>query len=358
MLGGRPKRVIVERGGAPSRRWARNADTEGRPVHVVEVIRETADAVTLVIEAVDGKPLPFRAGQYLTHCFVAGGAPLKRAYSLSAREGGQLACTVKLIAGGGASEYVARVLQPGARYAVLGPTGDFTLDPAQRGALALLAAGSGITPVISLIETALAADPQRAIRLVYASRNEPAIIFRKRLDALAAQHPGLRVTHVLSQPDATWAGERGRLDGARAARLLGTDPSAHYYLCGPEALMSGATEGLIAAGIPATQIRRERFLASARATQERPHTAQQIFFKRSGVTAEQRIGESILEAGLRQGVSLSFSCTVGGCASCKVKVEQGDVALGEPNCLTAEERAQGYTLACSAFALNPVVIDA
>lgn len=357
---GKPRRILIPREQGPSKRWGNPQPSHApRPVRVAEVRRETAEAVTLVLEPEDGVAPPFRAGQYFTHCFEIDGQIVRRAYSLSEPEGGRIACTIKLIPGGWVSAHVNEALQVGSRYKLLGPTGDFLLDAADAGPLRFLAGGSGITPVISLIETALAQDPRRDVRLVYASRREADILFAARLHALAQRHPSLQIVHVLSQPEAGWRGERGRLDAMRIAALLGADPAANFYLCGPTGLMDVAEAALReAGGVPAARIRHERFLAAPKAMQQRPTEPQEIRFQQSGRTVTQRPGESILEAGLREGLSLQFSCMVGGCAHCKIQVLEGEVALNEPNCLSPEERAAGYTLACSACAVGPLAVAA
>ena len=353
-----PRKVVVPRPQGGSKRWQR-ASSGGalRSVRVVDIHRETPSAVTVLVEPEDGRRIVFRAGQYLTHCFSVDGAILKRAYSLSAAEGGALAFTVKSLAGGVASAHVSQRLSVSDRYTIAGPSGEFLLEPTSHRPLAFLAAGSGITPVISLIETALTQDASRDIRLIYASRSQNEIIFRDRLEALVQRHPGVQLVHVLSQAAADWSGERGRLDGERAAALLGSG-DADYYLCGPLPLMDATEKALLARGVPKEQIRRERFLAAPKSSPARPSTPQEIVFSRSKRSVIQRPGETILEAGLREGVALPFSCTVGGCASCKIQVLEGEVALNEPNCLAADERAQGYTLACSAYAASRITVDA
>src|ERR1043166_5510147 len=128
---GKPRRVTLPRREGASKRWNRSGQALSmRPMRVVEVIRETPRAVTIVLEPEDARPLPFRAGQYLTHCFQIDGATVKRAYSLCSAEGGRVACTVKAIDGGRASAFVLDKLKAGDRYPILGPSGEFVLDPA------------------------------------------------------------------------------------------------------------------------------------------------------------------------------------------------------------------------------------
>lgn len=351
MFGSKPKKVVLARPQGASKRWLRHGEAmPRRPVRVTDIIRETADAVTLVLEFTDGKPLEFRAGQYLTHFFVIDGVAQKRAYSLSSIEGGRAACTIKTVPGGVVSAYVMDKLKPGDRYWVLGPSGEFTLgnEPAP---LAFVAGGSGITPVMAMLLTALAREPHREIHLLYSNRDEPSIIFAQQLQQLQRAHPGLRLTPVLTRRE-------GRLDEARIGAWAATLQAANFYLCGPTGLMDSAARALAQLQVPAARIKREMFLAASRATQARPSEPQEIFFQRSGKRVLQRSGESILDTALRESVAINFSCTVGGCGSCKVKVMQGECALNEPNCLTADEKAQSYTLACSAFAARPIVVDA
>lgn len=353
----KPRKVVVPRPNGTSKRWSQvSSGAAPRAVRVVDIRRETPSVITVVLEPEDGRKLVFRAGQYLTHRFELNGNVLKRAYSLSSPESGALACTIKLLPGSPAADFFNHHLKVGDHYSVLGPTGDFVLDATSQRPLAFLAGGSGITPIMGLIETALAQQPDRSIRLIYASRNQAEIIFRDRLMALAERHPRFSITHVLSQPEAGWAGERGRLGGARAAELLLT-AEADYYLCGPAALMQATEVCLRAHGIRGERIKHELFLAAAK-EKTKPTVAQEIVFKRSNRTVTQQPGETVLDAGLREHLPLDFSCTVGGCGHCKVQVLEGHVALNEPNCLTSEEKAAGWTLACSAYAASKIVVNA
>lgn len=355
----KPDSPTLPRTDGPSRRWGPSRTASARrPVRVVEVVKETDEAVTLVLEVLDGRPLAFRAGQYLTHCFDIDGVTVKRAYSICAAEGDRLACTVKAIDGGVASGFVHRNVVAGYEYTVLGPSGDFVLPDEDSSPLAFLAAGSGITPVISMIETALRRWPEREISLIYASRRRGGIIFGRRLSALAEAHPSLRVVHVLTQPDPGWPGETGRLTGQRAAELLATGRGTHVFLCGPTELMDATTDALMGTGLDPERIHRERFYAAPQHRRTLPTEPHDVEFRVSGRTITQQPGETILEAGLRSGLALNFSCTVGGCAACKLKVISGAVAVDEPNCLSDHERSDGYILGCSAYAQESVVLDA
>lgn len=351
MFGSRPKKVVLQRAQGASRRWERHGEViPRRPVRVAEILRETADTVTLVLDFTDGKPLSFRAGQYLTHFFVLDGVTHKRAYSLSSAEGQHATCTIKAVAGGKISDHVLNKLAPGYRYWVLGPSGDFTLAT-DDGPIAFIAGGSGITPVMSMLETLLAAGSPRVLHLLYSSRQPGDEIFSARLSKLAQVHSNLRIERIYSR-------DQGRLDAGRIRQWAQPLQAASFYLCGPAGLMNCANIALRELGVAATRIKQERFLAASREIQQRPSEPQEIFFASSNKRVRQRTGESILDTALRESVAINFSCTVGGCGSCKVRVSEGQCALNEPNCLTPEEKAQGYTLACSAFAAQPIVVDA
>jgi ring-1,2-phenylacetyl-CoA epoxidase subunit PaaE len=350
VFGRHPRRIILPRGAGPAARWQQRPAQAPRWVRVQDIIQEAADALTLVLVPDDDRPLRFRAGQYLTHIFEIGEREERRVYSLSSAEGGALACTVRVLPDGRVSQFIANHLRAGDRYRVLGPGGDFTLDAQHRGPLVLLGAGSGMTPVISLVETALTADPQRSVRVVDVQHDAGHALFHARLRALAQHCPGLSWHSVVTA-------EQGWPDATRLAQLLQPAADAQVYLCGPQGLMDEAESGLNAAGFDSARIRRERFVAAPQ-HRARPTEPVPIVFKRSAHSVEQQPGESLLDAGLRAGLKLEFSCTVGGCGHCKVRVLDGEVLLEEPNCLSPEERAAGYTLACSACAATPVTIDA
>ena len=336
-----------------SQRWAAVVPQADRRVRVVAITRETADAVSVALEPCDAGRFIHQPGQYLTHCLEIDGRPLRRAYSISGAKGERrLTCTIKRM--GRVSGYINDRLQVGDEYSIRGPSGDFTLDGVPAGPLVMVAGGSGITPVVHLIETALAAEPDRSITLVHANRRAEDVIFGRRLAALADAHAGFRIIDVLSQPAPGWQGEVGHVD---AARLRAWTPAeATYFLCGPAGLMDAVAAGL--EDLPPGRLQREDFISVQRTGGDRPKAPQTLHFARSGQAVTQQIRQTILEAGLAAGLPLDFSCTVGGCAACKVRVSRGDVVHDEPHCLSDAERNEGWVLACSAYASGPVEIEA
>jgi ferredoxin-NADP reductase len=253
---------------------------------------------------------------------------------------------------------------------VLGPSGAFTPAPA-RGArlLVLVGGGSGITPLSSIARTLLASEPETRIALVYGNVALEDVIFKESLDALAGEHPGaphrFRVRHVLEQPPPGWTGGTGRLDGAALARELDALddpdlPGAEYFLCGPAPMMAANRACLEQRGVAPSRIREERFV-SAHAVPGAPAStkAHEVTLRMRG--GERRVivggGRTILETALDAAVDMPFSCAVGGCGTCRVRLAAGSVAMDEPNCLSADERAAGYVLACVSRPTSPCTLE-
>jgi ring-1,2-phenylacetyl-CoA epoxidase subunit PaaE len=251
---------------------------------------------------------------------------------------------------------------------VHGPSGSMTVPPGHEARqLVLIAGGSGITPLMSIARTVLAREPASHVSLIYGNRDEASIIFRDALAGLEREHAGrLSVHHVLETPPADWRGGTGRLDRAILAAWLDRRPSAlpetRFFICGPEPMMEEARAELAARGIPQERIREERFTRPQPTAGSTPGSAagpQPLHIQRPGSTRDVLVpaGSTLLEAGLAAGVPLPFSCTVGGCGSCRVRLVSGRVELEEPNCLSAEERAAGYVLACVARPTEPCTIE-
>lgn len=334
-------------------------------MEVVAVERETDDAVSVTLAPRDGRPVAFDAGQFLTLEVTVEGSVQRRAYSLSssAADGSRLSVTVKRVAGGLVSNYVHNQLKVGDRIAVLGPSGAFTVGEVSAPRhVVLVAGGSGITPMMSILRTHLVSSSALSFTLVYGSRDRQSVIFRGALDALASEHPErLTVIYALERAPEGWSGVTGRLDEVTCARVFETIPAREdtvWMLCGPDAMMAAARAVLVARGVSREHIREERFFAPAKSHPTLASGSRLVTVRTASgervVTAS--AGMTLLDAGLGGGVDMPFSCAVGGCGACRVKVVAGEVALDEPNCLTERERREGYTLACSARAVTDVTL--
>lgn len=341
-------------------RWGSPRPSLRRKAEVIGLTRETAAAVTIRFRLLDGRPLAFQPGQHVSTYFTIDGAVERRPYSFSGGPG-ELAITVKPVAGGRVSGFVNGRLGLGDRFEIVGPSGDFTRAAAapEQQRFAFLAGGAGITPVIGLIRAVLAAPPAARVILVYANHSPADILFKAALDELVARHAGrLTVVHVCTLAAVDGGALAGRLDRDRIASLFAEWRDADHYLCGPAALMALAEAALGVAGVPAARLHLERFTPAARTAPALPGTAQMITLARSGTSFVQKPGQSILDAALVAGLELPFSCTMGGCGHCKQRRLSGAAVMDEPNCLDPADLEQGFVLTCIGHACGPLVLEA
>lgn len=359
LFGPRPSPLITR---PPSPVYAQTGASDSaaraRTLEVRDVVRETADAVTLALHDPSGAAIPFVPGQFFTLLVSIGGETLRRAYSASSShlDASRVTITVKRVAGGRVSSHLVETAAVGMRLQVLGPSGDFTLatDAAAARHVVAIAGGSGITPIMAITRAVLDVEPASRVTLLYGNRDAASIIFGRELDALAAGGR-LRVQHVLESD-----GGR-RLDAATVAEHLdGCEDAAAFYICGPEAMMAEARQALVTRGVAADRIREERFSSPARRQASVAPSTQPVTIRRGGVSLDVivRAGDTILDAGLSAGVPLKLSCAMGGCGACAVKLTAGEVAMDEPNCLGDAERASGTVLACVARPLSPCTVEA
>lgn len=360
------RQPLVPRQVRAAARGTRSADA-ARAVRVLEVVRETGDAVSLVLADPAGAPLAFTPGQFFTVIADLDGRTVRRAYSASSdhRHPEQLRLTVKRVPGGRMSTYLTTGVRAGQMLRVLGPSGSFTYqpEPARRAHAVLIGGGSGITPLMAIARAVLAGEPGSRVTLLYGNRGPADIIFAAELEALAAgSGERLRIRHVVETAPDGWPDGCGRLDrDTVAAELaaLGCDADASYYVCGPEPMMVAARQALEGAGVPGGRIREERFTGPDRRGPATLTLPQPVTVRAGGrsVAARTSAGDTLLDAGLAAGVAMPFSCGMGGCGACKVRLVEGTVTTEEPSCLSAGERDAGYVLACVSRPTSPVTVE-
>ncbi len=340
---------------------------------VADLRRETADAVSIafaVPEALRGI-FAFTPGQYLTLRASLEGAEIRRAYSIcSAPEDRELRVAIKHVPGGLFSSHANTVLRPGDSLDVMPPEGRFALPASARTVLAL-AAGSGITPILSIARSVLAQDRASRLVLLYGSRSTAEILFRGALEDLKDRYLGrLTVQHILSREQQDVAALNGRLDPAKLRQLLpGLIDRALIdaaLICGPGGMidMLGAT--LAELGLPAARIHSERFTQAPSAVPRRtPPQPTDPRFATATIIAEGRAtaislaeGEPVLDAALRAGLDLPWSCRGGMCSTCRARITEGTVRMDLNFSLEPWETAQGYALTCQAHpTTRHVVVD-
>ena len=327
-------------------------------LRIADIVDETPTVRTFVLEATSGS-LPYQAGQHLTLSVEAGGRLLKRCYSFSTSPLGSSlpAVSVRRLDDGLVSPLL-HALRVGDTLKAAPASGSFTLPPVASGErrFVLVGGGVGLTPLISLAETALRRDEHAEVLLLCGHRREEEILFASRLAALEREFsPRLRLRIALDEAGDGWEGLRGMLDGSRVLEEAGAAADA-YYICGPAPMMDGVAAALGNAGVASSRIRIERFAYAAPGNSAAPATAREILFALSGRTVVAEPGQTILEAATNAGLALPSSCTMGGCGACKVKKSAGTVVTAEPNCLSEQERAEGYVLTCCSYADDGLVV--
>jgi 3-ketosteroid 9alpha-monooxygenase subunit B len=342
---------------APASQQGAVRDHGFHPVRVRRVVRETAEAASFVLDvpAELRDAFAYEAGQFLTFRMRVDGEVHHRCYSMSSAPAvdDELQVTVKRVPGGLVSNRMIDTLGPGDAVEVSVPAGVFRLAPGDRGSagdLVAFAAGSGITPVFSLLKTALAATDRR-VRLYYANRDRDAVIFGAELDALAARYPDrLEVAHHLDV-------ERGFVEAGAVTAFVGAAAAdADVYVCGPTPFMDIVEAALLAHGFGADRIHIERFTAVE------PTAAPPVADDRDGdgdavcrVTIElggrtdstdHRPGTTILQTARQLGMSPPFSCESGTCATCMARLVDGTVSMRTNDVLTDDEVEEGWVLTC------------
>lgn len=318
-------------------------------LRIARVVQETADARSLVLEIPESlrDAFSYRAGQFLTFRVPWRGGPLVRCYSLSSSPvtDPEHKVTVKRVEGGRVSNWMNDVPAVGDELEVMRPAGLFCLRE-RATPLVLFAGGSGITPVISILKTALAAS-ERAVRLLYANRNRESIIFRDELAELEGRHRGrLRVDHRLDDV-------HGFADREAVLRHVGEAGDADFYICGPAPFMDLVEGTLGEIGVDREQVFIERFEASGEPAAEEPPPedaeapeAVEILLDGQTHTVPIGPGETLLQAARRAGLDPPFSCEEGYCSCCMARLEEGEVHLRHNECLDARQRKEGWILTC------------
>jgi len=346
---------------------------------IAEVRRETPEAVSIAF-AVPEELAPsyrFQHGQHVTVKHPSEGLGVRRSYSIcSGLDDGELRIAVKRQEGGVFSTFANERLKPGDMLEVMTPSGHFTA-PLVPGASRLylgIAAGSGITPLLSIIRTVLAREPKSRFVLLYGNRTTQSILFREALEDLKDRFLGrLAVTHVLSREAQDVPALSGRIDAEKLALFLhGTAPANqidHAFLCGPAALIETAEETLLGMGMPKERLHVERFVLDG-AVVPRPASPGPAPAPRTLVAEAEAMldgirhrfpiaeGETVIDAALAAGLELPYSCRGGMCCTCRARLVEGEVAMDRNYSLEPWELEAGFVLTCQSHAKTKrIVLD-
>jgi ring-1,2-phenylacetyl-CoA epoxidase subunit PaaE len=349
------------------------------PLTIADVRNETRDtiAVTFAVPPELQHSFQFQQGQHLTLRAKIGDEDVRRSYSIcSAVQDGALRVAIKRTHGGLFSGWANDTLRAGQTIEVMPPMGHFNvpLDAANRKHYLAFAAGSGITPILSIIKTTLAAEPHSRFTLFYGNRASSSVIFKDELSDLKDSYmERLKLAYVMSREQQDIELFNGRITREKAAQFLQHWVRAEdidvAFICGPEDMMHGVSAALQEAGVPKANIKIELFAASIpkhahqprSAAAETVHQQTEVTVIMDGNAASftmEQDKESLLDAGLRAGLDMRYSCKGGVCSTCRCKVIEGKVDMDVNYALEDYEIARGYVLSCQSFPTTAkVVID-
>lgn len=341
--------------------------SECHALTVAEVKKETPNAVSILFEVPENlrDVFAFKAGQYITIKHSSNGKEIRRAYSIcSSPKSGKLKVAVKKVTQGAFSEYANTQLQAGTKLQVMPPMGKFILEPNLRHYVAF-AAGSGITPVLSLIKCTLEEMPQSTFLLVYGNQNLEETMFFDEIKNLEAQFPKrFQAEFVFSRKEEDFA-RFGRIDRSMVNYFLKNKyakvPFESFYLCGPEEMIDEVAATLKHNGINSKQIHHELFSTAEKGLLVEKHdgnTSITVILDDEEEVFEMPQTKSILEAALDEGLDPPYSCQGGICSTCIARLKEGKAEMRKNQILTESEIADGLILTCQAHPTTAkVVVD-
>ena len=347
--------------------WGRDCDDE---LVCLAVTRETGDVSSFHFAAERPATFQFEAGQFVTLELPVEGQTIFRCYTISSppTRPGTISITPKRVPGGPASNWLHDNVRPGVRLRAAGPSGEFVLPGRRADKLLFLSAGSGVTPLMSMLRTLFDLAEDRDVVFVHSARTPADIIFREELALIARRLPRLQVVHVVERAgdEPGWPGLRGRL-GPETLGLLAPDLlDREVFCCGPAPYMKAVRGMLDAAGFDRARYHEESFsfdlLPGAVADEVREEEAQlesgfSVTFAKSGKTVTCPPNTTVLAAARQAGLRLPHSCTKGVCGTCKSRMLSGRVDMQHGGGIRQREIDQGMVLICCSRPLADLVID-
>jgi ring-1,2-phenylacetyl-CoA epoxidase subunit PaaE len=350
-------------------------------LQVKKIQRETEDCVSINFEVPEELKdiFQFKQGQNLTIKKIINGEELRRNYSIcTSPYDNELKVAVKKVEGGLFSMYANEELKEGDFLDIMPPTGEFytELNPTQQKSYVVFAAGSGITPVLSIIKTTLLAEPKSNFTLVYGNRTKASIIFKEELEALKDKFiDRFRIYHILSREKTDIPLNEGRIDEAKCellfTKLINIKTVDEFFICGPERMIFCIKDLLEYNGVSKEHIHFELFTVPGQkqsaignkqlAAEGAQGLKSKVSVKLDGITFDFELGyddQTILNAALELGADLPYACKGGVCTTCKARLKEGKVTMDVNWGLEQEEVDKGFILTCQSHPLTEkVVVD-
>jgi ferredoxin-NADP reductase len=333
-------------------------------LRLASITPQTPDAKTLRFIVPDDRKLNARPGQFLTFSFLFDGKRVVRSYSIcsSTARSGYVEITPKRVSRGCASVFLNDRAAVGMTVEAQGAFGSFRFDESKHDDVVLLAAGSGITPMMAMLRYMDDLCLETTVTLLYCVRTGNDIIFRSELEELRARLKNFQYYVLLSQPHTEWSGPRGHVSREFIDATVKDLASPDFFLCGPPPFMEASRAILTSLGVKPERIRQESF-GSTVPKSAQPHkpaaeTGVVVEFARSGKTCTIRSGQTLLDAAEEHGVGIPFSCRQGQCGTCKTKLLAGNVRMDSEEGLDPYWKAQNFVLTCVGHADDAVKLDA
>ena len=336
---------------------------EFHSLKVKEIVRETNDTVSVSFQVPEDlkEAYAFTPGQYLTLKLIINNEEQRRSYSICSSSAEDITVAVKKVENGLVSTYLNEVLKENDEMEVMTPEGNFTLDVDQskKRKFVGFAAGSGITPIMSMIKQLSMDETETVFTLFYSNKTESDVIFKHQLDQLAGDH--LKINYIYTRQKLNNPLLEGRIDKSKATELIKADLSClnadAFYLCGPEEMIFNVKSALEEFGVLNTKIKFELFTTPVlMAEKPKQQEVDENFDGEALVTViydDEEIefnlnkdGDTILDAAMDNDVDVPFSCKGAVCCTCKAKVTEGKVTMDANYALSDQEVEDGYVLAC------------
>lgn len=314
-------------------------------------------------------PFTFVPGQFLNVAFWIGGARMNRSYSISSsptqREYVDL--TVRREPRGAVSRHIVDLLKVGDQIEAAGPVGQFTFDGTEADSIVLIAAGVGITPMMSTIRYLTERSWAGDIFLIFTFRKPAEFIFANEIAAIQRVNPKLHVAVTVTKPEGTdWKGSRGRITKELLTQTVPDLASRRVHVCGPQSMMEATKAMLTELGVPPDQLKTELFGATKPApatagTALKPTaeaTGPLVTFSKNNKSVKIHVDQTVLELSEELSIGIENSCRVGTCGLCKVKMTSGEVEMAVEDSLTPDDKANGIILACQAKPKSDIAVEA